>query len=91
MVLLGHWRSGRLMGLKALYLVEGSASLGVDMSIALHRLVSVADSHRHGCDIGALARSIREGLVVDDVQTDVVKGNIWMARGISHVSKTGRV
>ena len=70
MVLLGHWRSGRLMGLNALYLVEGSASLRVDMSIVLCTLVPVADSHRHDCDIGALAGSIREGLVVVDVQTD---------------------
>lgn len=27
MVLLGHWRSGMFTGLKALYFVEGSASL----------------------------------------------------------------
>jgi hypothetical protein len=40
------------------------------MSIVLCTLVPVADSHRHDCDIGALAGSIREGLVVVDVQTD---------------------
>jgi hypothetical protein len=90
MVLLGHWRSGRLMGLKALYLVEGSASLVVDMSITLYTLLSVADSHRHGCDIGALARSIREGLVVSDSQTDAQKGNIW--HGVyEFVSMTGQM
>jgi hypothetical protein len=62
--------------LKALYLVEGSASLVVDMSIELYTLVSVADSHRHDCDIGALAKSIREGFVVVEGQTDVQKRNI---------------
>ena len=70
MVLLGHWRSGRLMGLKALYLVEGSASLVVIVSITLNTLVSFADSHRHDCDIGALARSVRERLDVVGGQTD---------------------
>jgi hypothetical protein len=75
MVLLGHWRSGRLIGLKALYLVEGSASLVVIVSIALYTLVSVADLHRHDCDIGALARSMRERLVVAGGQTDVQKIN----------------
>ena len=59
------------MGLKALYLVEGSASLVVIVSITLNTLVSFADSHRHDCDIGALARSVKERLVVAGGQTDV--------------------
>ena len=41
------------------------------VSITLNTLVSFADSHRHDCDIGALARSVKERLVVAGGQTDV--------------------
>jgi len=66
------------MGLKALYLVEGSASLENDNEhqLGLHELVSMSNLHGHDCDIGALARWIGERLAVTDGQGGVREGYI---------------